>query len=178
MKKKNLEWGTRLYRLFLLSIMFSVLWVKEYLWSAFILALLLFLGDTFIVPMLQVVSNMPPDYSAPRRTKSPRPTTPSSTARTNEDAASPPAGGGDDFREPMPGRSSPRRKGSLNDTSSRQRSKPPAHLPSRLLSSRARKEDLLRCCPRSSRIRASAASLRPDRSASSQRSTSKATARS
>ena len=37
---------------------------------------------------------------------------------------------------------------------------------------------LLRCCPRSSRIRPSAASLRPDRSASSQRSTSRATARS
>lgn len=112
MKKQHLDWGTHIYRLFLLSIVFGVLWVKGYLWWAFTMALLLFLGDTCISPMLRIAASMSPDDSAPRRAKSPRQTIPPSPARTNEDAASSPARGGDDFREPMPGRSAPRRKGS------------------------------------------------------------------
>jgi hypothetical protein len=111
MRRNNHEWGTHLYRLFLLGIMFGVLWKKEYLWSAFVIALLLFLGDTLIIPALQIASNMPPENPAPRRPKSRRQTLPPSPP-TDEDADGPAAGGGDDFREPMPGRPSPRRKGS------------------------------------------------------------------
>jgi hypothetical protein len=44
--------GRRLYRIFLLSVLFAVLWVKGYLWSAFILALLLYLYDTIVIPAL------------------------------------------------------------------------------------------------------------------------------
>ena len=46
MKRVSDESGSLLYRLFLLGIMFGVLWLKEYLWTAFVMALLLYLGDT------------------------------------------------------------------------------------------------------------------------------------
>ncbi len=111
MKKHRLDWGTQIYRLFLLSMMFGVLWVKEYLWSAFILAFLLFLGDAFIIPFLQIASNLPDGSSAPRRTKTPRRTIPSPPSPTDQDESGPQPQGGEDFREPMPSRSSPRRRG-------------------------------------------------------------------
>ena len=44
--------GGRLYRIFLLSILFGVLWVKAYLWTAFIFALLLYLYDAIVIPAL------------------------------------------------------------------------------------------------------------------------------
>ena len=44
--------GRRLYRIFLLSILFGVLWVKGFLWSAFIVALVLYLCDVIVVPAL------------------------------------------------------------------------------------------------------------------------------
>ena len=52
--------------------MFGVLWVKGYLWSAFVIALLLYLGDRLIVPLIQIAANMSPAYPAPRRPKSRR----------------------------------------------------------------------------------------------------------
>jgi hypothetical protein len=110
MKTKNHEWATHIYRLLLLSIMFGVLWVKEYLWCAFIMAMLLFLGDAFIIPMIRIATNLPPEYSAPRRSKTPK--QPNPPPSSGEDDSGPEAGGSDDFREPMPGRTSPRRRGS------------------------------------------------------------------
>lgn len=44
--------GRRLYRIFLLAILFGVLWVKGFLWSAFIIALVLYLYDAIVVPAL------------------------------------------------------------------------------------------------------------------------------
>ena len=58
MKKINQQWGSHLYRLFLLVIMFGVLWQKGYLWSAFLMALLLFLADTLFFPIVRIASNM------------------------------------------------------------------------------------------------------------------------
>jgi hypothetical protein len=46
--------GRRLYRIFLLSILFGVLWVKGYLWTAFVIALLLYLYDAIVIPALTV----------------------------------------------------------------------------------------------------------------------------
>lgn len=112
MKKINQQWGTHLYRLFLLVIMFGVLWQKGYLWSAFLMALLLFLADTLFFPIVRLASNVPPEYPAPRRSRQSRQALPPSPAQADADSPNAPAGGGDDFREPMPGRSSPRRKGS------------------------------------------------------------------
>ena len=111
MKGNNPEWGTQLYRLFLLGIMFGVLWQKGYLWTAFLMALLLYLGDRLVIPMIQIAANMSPEYPAPRRPKSRRRRLPPSPPM-DEDDDGPAAESGDDFREPMPGRPSPGRKGS------------------------------------------------------------------
>ncbi|SRR5579883_569031 len=46
--------GRRLYRIFLLSILFGVLWIKGFLWTAFIVALMLYLLDTIILPALAI----------------------------------------------------------------------------------------------------------------------------
>ena len=110
MKKKSPDQPNLIYRLFLLSIMFGVLWVKEYLWWAFSIALLLYLLDTFFIPLLMVATSMPRERPEVRWTKPPRPAKSASAAKTDEVEASPPPSGADDFREPMPSRSSPRRK--------------------------------------------------------------------
>ncbi len=111
MRKQRQELGAHLYRIALLCIMFAVLWVKEYLWSAFILALLLLLANTLIIPILQLITNMSHEDVAPRRTRTRRSKIPAQPAGTDEEDAGPIDGGEMDFREPMPGRSSPRRKG-------------------------------------------------------------------
>ncbi len=60
--------GRRLYRIFLLSILFAVLWVKGYLWTAFIIALLLYAYEIVIRAALagQAIE-IPDDEPAPRR---------------------------------------------------------------------------------------------------------------
>jgi hypothetical protein len=59
--------GRRLYRLFLLSILFGVLWVKGYLWSVFILALLMYLFDAFILTVMASQTIEIPDVEPPPR---------------------------------------------------------------------------------------------------------------
>ncbi len=110
MKKKSPDQPNLIYRLFLLSIMFGVLWVKGYLWWAFGIALLLYLGDTFIIPLLVAAMSMPQERPQGRWTKPPRPAKSAPAATADEVQDSPPPAGSDDFREPMPSRSSPRRK--------------------------------------------------------------------
>jgi hypothetical protein len=44
--------GKVLYRMFLLSTLFAVLWSKGYLWTIFIIALLFWLYDTFVIGAL------------------------------------------------------------------------------------------------------------------------------
>jgi hypothetical protein len=63
----SLDLGRRLYRLFLLSILFGVLWVKGYLWTSFIFALLLYLYDAIILPSLATQSIELPDVEPPSR---------------------------------------------------------------------------------------------------------------
>jgi hypothetical protein len=68
----SLPLGHRLYRMFLLSILFAVLWVKGYLWSAFLLALLLLIWDAVVVPVLATEaarSRDPDPPSRPERTR-------------------------------------------------------------------------------------------------------------
>src|SRR4051794_7908733 len=109
----HLNLGTRIYRLFLLSFIFGVLWVKGYLWWVFSIALLFYLSDTLLFPMISVASEYSRPSSGPQRLPSW-----SAEQRSAGPAARPPAdgenpsGGDDDFREPRPSRSSPRRKGS------------------------------------------------------------------
>ncbi len=112
MKKNQFDVGIRIQRLFLLAIIFGVLWVKQYLWSAFFLAGLLYFGETLVAAALRAALSVPPDPTPRRRTKSQREMMPPAPARTSEDAEEPPVGGSDDFREPPPGRSAPRRRGS------------------------------------------------------------------
>jgi hypothetical protein len=92
--------------------MFAILWIKGYLWLAFFFALFLFLVDVFIWPyMLYEVSRNPPP-APPRPGPSPsrwqQPPVPTAGKPAEEDEG--PAGGGQDFREPAPGRAAPRRK--------------------------------------------------------------------
>ncbi len=112
MKKNQTELGLRIQRLFLLSIIFGVLWVKEYLWCAFFLAGLLYFGETLIAAMLQAALNASPEPTPRRRTRRQREMMPPTPAWTSEDAEGPPVEGGADFREPPPSRPAPRRKGS------------------------------------------------------------------
>jgi hypothetical protein len=51
-----LDPGRRIYRLFLLAILFGILGMKGYLWTAFIFALLMYLFDALVVPALSVES--------------------------------------------------------------------------------------------------------------------------
>jgi hypothetical protein len=51
----------RLYRIFLLSILFGVLWIKGFLWSAFIVALILYLLDTVVLPALAMQAVQMPE---------------------------------------------------------------------------------------------------------------------
>jgi hypothetical protein len=51
-----LDPGRRVYRLFLLAILFGILVLKSYLWTAFIFALLLYLFDTLVLPVLSIQS--------------------------------------------------------------------------------------------------------------------------
>jgi hypothetical protein len=51
-----LDPGRRVYRLFLLAILFGILVMKGYLWTAFIFALLLYLFDVIILPVLSIQS--------------------------------------------------------------------------------------------------------------------------
>jgi hypothetical protein len=110
MKKNAIDLGTRIYRVFLLAIVFGVLWVKEYLWMAFLLSLLLFLGDTLLMPVLRAAVTVPP-APRPRGRRRPQwemmPTLPTSPG---EEASEPAVEGGEDFREPPPPRRSAPRK--------------------------------------------------------------------
>lgn len=46
--------GRLFYRIFLLSILFGILWVKGYLWTVFIIALLLYLFETIVKPIAEM----------------------------------------------------------------------------------------------------------------------------
>jgi hypothetical protein len=59
--------GRRLYRMFLLSILFGVLWVKQYLWTAFVFALLLYVLDTIVLPALAMEAARVADPEPPSR---------------------------------------------------------------------------------------------------------------
>jgi hypothetical protein len=54
MDELNLGLGRRLYRIFLLAVLFGVLWAKAYLWTLFIFALLLYLFETIVKPILEI----------------------------------------------------------------------------------------------------------------------------
>src|SRR5215471_8437713 len=83
--KKKLDLGLWIYRLFLLSVMFAVLWVKGYLWWAFGIALILYLADTIVFPFLSVAASMPPGTTArPRNAKATRQTSASGPAAGGE----------------------------------------------------------------------------------------------
>jgi hypothetical protein len=106
--------GTRFYRIFLLSLIFGVLWVKGYLWWVFSVALLLYLGDALIIPFISAASEYSRQPSPPpwQAAGSARQRSAASPARPPADAdAENPGGSDDDFREPRPSRSAPRRKG-------------------------------------------------------------------
>ena len=60
----DISLGRRLYRIFLLSILFGVLWVKAYLWTAFLLALMLYFLDSFL-PILAVAMQQAERAPAP-----------------------------------------------------------------------------------------------------------------
>src|SRR5204863_8197885 len=109
----QLNIGTRIYRLFLLSLIFGVLWVKGYLWWVFSIALLLYLSDTFLFPMISAASEYSRPSSGPQRMPSwaAEQRSAGPPARPPADAENP-SGGDDDFREPKPSRSAPRRRGS------------------------------------------------------------------
>ena len=99
--KNKLDLGPWIYRLFLLSFLFAVLWVKGYLWWVFGIALVLFLADTVVFPLLSVAVSMSAlPVARARRPKA-----------SSQAGASGPAAGGEDFREPKPSRSSPQRRG-------------------------------------------------------------------
>jgi hypothetical protein len=119
--KNKLNIGTWIYRLFLLSLIFGVLWVKGYLWWVFSIALLLYLWEMLVLPFLSVASQYSSRPSLPPRRPSPVPRppapakqpSPAPPPQAQEQAnAESPVAGEDDFREPRPSRSSPRRKGS------------------------------------------------------------------
>jgi hypothetical protein len=63
----SLDLGRRLYRLFLLSILFGVIWVKGYLWSAFVIALVLYLFDVVVIPARATETIEIPDVEPPSR---------------------------------------------------------------------------------------------------------------
>jgi hypothetical protein len=69
--------------MFLLSILFAVLWVKGYLWSAFLFALLLYVWDAIVVPVLAMEAARNPVPEPPSRPEpSSRPEPPSRPERT------------------------------------------------------------------------------------------------
>jgi hypothetical protein len=51
-----LDPGRRVYRLFRLAILFGILVMKGYLWTALIFALLLYLFDAIVLPVLSIQS--------------------------------------------------------------------------------------------------------------------------
>jgi hypothetical protein len=53
--------GKVLYRMFLLSTLFAVLWSKGYLWTIFVIALLFWLYDTFVIGALTAQPIDPPE---------------------------------------------------------------------------------------------------------------------
>jgi hypothetical protein len=78
-----------IYRLFLLSWILSVLWVKGYLWWIFGVSIVLFVAHLF--------SNVPIS-STPAATAQPRPATKRSSAKRSAKES------GDSWREPLPSR--------------------------------------------------------------------------
>ncbi len=52
--RDSVDPGRRAHRIFLLAILFGVLGMKGFLWTAFIIALLLYLFDLIILPVLSV----------------------------------------------------------------------------------------------------------------------------
>ena len=110
MKKDHIDLGIRIQRLFLLSIIFGVLWVKQYLWSAFLLAGLLYFGEGLLAAVVRAAMSVPQDPAPRRRTRSRQEMMPPVPTRTNDDAEEPAVEAGDDFREPPPSRSAPRKR--------------------------------------------------------------------
>jgi hypothetical protein len=99
--KTKLDLGPWIYRIFLLSFLFAVLWVKGYLWWVFWIALVLFLAETVVFPLLSVAVSMSAvPVARPRKSKG-----------APQAGASGPAPGSEDFREPRPSRSSSQRRG-------------------------------------------------------------------
>jgi hypothetical protein len=86
------------YRLFLLSWIFAVLWVKEYLWWAFALAASLLVWHGIILPMIAVSGTINSNPGEP-----PPKSMPSISGKVDE-------GEPDVWREPKPPRSSSRTK--------------------------------------------------------------------
>jgi hypothetical protein len=69
-----LDPGRRVYRLFLLAVLFGVLGMKGFLWTAFVIALLLYLFDAIILPVLSFRAieipdkeEIPEEETPPRR---------------------------------------------------------------------------------------------------------------
>jgi hypothetical protein len=85
------------YRVFLLSWIFAILWVKEYFWWAFSIAAFLLLWDGIILPMIAISRSM---NSEPAN--APSKSMPSGGSFDEEDP--------DVWREPKPPRSSSRTK--------------------------------------------------------------------
>ena len=110
MKKNQVDLGIRIQQLFFLAIIFGVLWVKGYLWCAFFLAGLLYFGETLLAAAFRAALSVSPEPTPRRRTESQREMMPPTPDRSSEDAGESPADSGDDFREPPPSRSSPRRR--------------------------------------------------------------------
>jgi hypothetical protein len=105
--------STLVYRLFLLSWIFAVLWVKEYLWWTFTLAALLLLLSEIILPTVALAKTLNSDPAVPRSNPVPSTKSDPMVPRSNP---VPSTGGGDDdgdpdvWREPKPPRSSSRTK--------------------------------------------------------------------
>jgi hypothetical protein len=110
MKQNQFDLGIRIQQLFFLSIIFGVLWVKEYLWCAFLLAGLLYFWESLLAAAFRAALSSPTQPIPRKRTKPQRQTLPPSIARTSEDEEAPPTSSGDDFREPPPSRSAPKKR--------------------------------------------------------------------
>ena len=68
--------GARLYRIFLLAVLFGVLWAKGYLWTVFIFALFLYLFETIVKPLLEIEAARGKAESEPESQPEPEPERP------------------------------------------------------------------------------------------------------
>jgi hypothetical protein len=88
-----------IYRLFLTSWFFAVLWMKGYLWCIFMLSALLILADRLFAMQLQAAKGNRPQAASPR-------SKPSGRRPKNADSGDEPS-----WREPKPQWSPPAAKG-------------------------------------------------------------------